>query len=42
MMGFYYSMGYCDHSTQMATHMGQAMADIMSGNDSANPWHSFD
>ncbi len=36
--GLYYSMGYSGHGVQMAVHMGQIMADVMAGNDHANPW----
>ena len=36
--GLYYSMGYSGHGVQMAVHMGQIMADIMDGNEHANPW----
>jgi glycine/D-amino acid oxidase-like deaminating enzyme len=40
--GIYFSMGYSGHGTQMATHMGQIMADVMNGNAEANPWRDFD
>jgi glycine/D-amino acid oxidase-like deaminating enzyme len=40
--GIYYSMGYSGHGTQMSTHMGQVMADVMNGNEAANPWRDFD
>lgn len=40
--GIYFSMGYSGHGTQMATHMGQVMADVMNGNAAANPWREFD
>jgi glycine/D-amino acid oxidase-like deaminating enzyme len=36
--GIYFSMGYSGHGTQMSTHMGQVMADVMDGHDDANPW----
>jgi glycine/D-amino acid oxidase-like deaminating enzyme len=36
--GLYYSMGYSGHGTQMSVHMGQRMAEVMSGNAAANPW----
>jgi glycine/D-amino acid oxidase-like deaminating enzyme len=39
--GVWFSMGYSGHGTQMSTHMGQVMADVMSGNPSANPWRDF-
>ena len=31
-------MGYSGHGVQMATHMGQQMARVMSGEPDANPW----
>ena len=31
--GIYFSMGYSGHGTQMSTHMGQVMADVMDGHD---------
>lgn len=40
--GIYFSMGYSGHGTQMATHMGQIMADVMNGDTAANPWRDFD
>jgi glycine/D-amino acid oxidase-like deaminating enzyme len=40
--GIYFSMGYSGHGTQMSTHMGQAMAEVMNGNAAANPWRDFD
>ncbi|HEX7933847.1 MAG TPA: FAD-binding oxidoreductase [Paraburkholderia sp.] len=36
--GIYFSMGYSGHGTQMSTHMGQVMADVMDGRDERNPW----
>lgn len=39
--GVWYSMGYSGHGTQMSTHMGQVMAEVMSGNAAANPWRDF-
>ena len=39
--GLYYSMGYSGHGTQMSTHMGQVMAEVMDGNTAANPWARF-
>jgi glycine/D-amino acid oxidase-like deaminating enzyme len=36
--GVYYALGYSGHGTQMSVHMGQCMADVMSGNAAANPW----
>ena len=40
--GLFYSMGYSGHGTQMSTHMGTVMAEVMDGNPSANPWARFD
>jgi hypothetical protein len=31
-------MGYSGHGTQMSTHMGQVMADVMDGHEDQNPW----
>ena len=39
--GVWFSMGYSGHGTQMSTHMGQVMAEVMSGNTAANPWRDF-
>jgi glycine/D-amino acid oxidase-like deaminating enzyme len=39
--GVWFSMGYSGHGTQMSTHMGQVMAEVMSGNPAANPWRDF-
>jgi glycine/D-amino acid oxidase-like deaminating enzyme len=39
--GIWFSMGYSGHGTQMSTHMGQVMAEVMSGNPAANPWRDF-
>jgi len=39
--GIYFSMGYSGHGTQMSTHMGQVMADVMGGDAAANPWRDF-
>ena len=36
--GVYFSMGYSGHGTQMSTHMGQVMADVMDGREDRNPW----
>lgn len=36
--GLFYSMGYSGHGTQMSVHMGQCMAEVMAGNEGANPW----
>ncbi|MGN6232576.1 MAG: NAD(P)/FAD-dependent oxidoreductase [Trinickia sp.] len=39
--GLYFSMGYSGHGTQMSTHMGQVMADVIEGREDANPWRDF-
>ncbi|GLU31166.1 FAD-binding oxidoreductase [Trinickia caryophylli] len=39
--GLYFSMGYSGHGTQMSTHMGQVMADVIAGREDANPWRDF-
>lgn len=39
--GLYYAMGYSGHGTQMSVHMGQRMAEVMTGNASANPWRDL-
>lgn len=39
--GLYFSMGYSGHGTQMSTHMGQVMADVIEGRDDENPWRDF-
>jgi glycine/D-amino acid oxidase-like deaminating enzyme len=36
--GVYYSLGYSGHGVQMATYMGLRMAQLMSGDRTANPW----
>jgi glycine/D-amino acid oxidase-like deaminating enzyme len=36
--GIYYAMGYSGHGVQMSVHMGQQMAEVMSGRPEANPW----
>lgn len=36
--GLFYSLGYSGHGTQMSVLMGQRMAEVMAGNESANPW----
>jgi glycine/D-amino acid oxidase-like deaminating enzyme len=36
--GIYFSMGYSGHGTQMSTHMGQVMADVLDGREDRNPW----
>ncbi|WP_409523917.1 NAD(P)/FAD-dependent oxidoreductase [Nitrincola sp. MINF-07-Sa-05] len=39
--GLYYSLGYSGHGVQMSVHMGQMMAQVMSGNTAANPWREL-
>ncbi len=36
--GIFYSMGYSGHGAQIATHMGEIMADLMTGRIDRNPW----
>ncbi|WP_374409893.1 NAD(P)/FAD-dependent oxidoreductase [Novosphingobium colocasiae] len=36
--GVYYAMGYSGHGNQMATQMGQIMAEVMDGKVDLNPW----
>lgn len=36
--GLFYAMGYSGHGVQMATHLGQRMAQVMGGDSSANPF----
>lgn len=40
--GVFYALGYSGHGTQMSVHMGQAMAKIMGGDASANPFAFLD
>lgn len=40
--GHFYSLGYSGHGVQMATFMGRQMAEVMAGDESANPWTRFD
>jgi|GEM_PF-6868955 len=35
-------MGYSGHGTQISTHMGTVMADIIDGAQDRNPWKDFD
>ena len=37
----FYSLGYSGHGVQMAVHMGQVMADVMTGNPQSNPWREM-
>ncbi|MGF1593756.1 MAG: NAD(P)/FAD-dependent oxidoreductase [Kiloniellaceae bacterium] len=36
--GLYFVMGYSGHGAQIATHMGEIMADLMIGRLNRNPW----
>ncbi len=36
--GIYYAMGYSGHGAQLATHLGEIMADQMRGEKRENPW----
>ncbi|UDL90398.1 FAD-binding oxidoreductase [Mesorhizobium sp. PAMC28654] len=36
--GVYFSMGYSGHGAQLATHMGEIMADMMTDRINRNPW----
>ncbi|TKC79088.1 FAD-binding oxidoreductase [Trinickia terrae] len=40
--GLFYSMGYSGHGVQMSVHMGRAMADVMFGAASLNPWRQLE
>lgn len=39
--GVFYSVGYSGHGVQMATHMGKVVAQVLAGDDSANPWRDL-
>lgn len=36
--GLYYCLGYSGHGAQIASHMGEIMADLMTGKTNRNPW----
>lgn len=36
--GMFYAMGYSGHGVQMSTYMGQQLALMLGGRQSANPW----
>ena len=36
--GVHFAMGYSGHGAQIATHMGEIMADLMTGRANRNPW----
>jgi glycine/D-amino acid oxidase-like deaminating enzyme len=40
--GIFHSMGYSGHGVQMSVHMGRVMADVLDGNNTANPWRGLD
>ncbi|ALN72646.1 MULTISPECIES: FAD-binding oxidoreductase [unclassified Aureimonas] len=40
--GLFYSMGYSGHGTQMATHMGGVMAEVLEGRGERNPFAGLD
>jgi len=39
--GVWYSMGYSGHGAQIASHMGEIMADQILGRESRNPWETL-
>lgn len=39
--GMWFSMGYSGHGAQIATHMGEIMADRMMGRMRVNPWEEL-
>ncbi|TDV57215.1 NAD(P)/FAD-dependent oxidoreductase [Actinophytocola oryzae] len=39
--GIHYSVGYSGHGVQMATHMGKVMAQVLTGDVSANIWRDL-
>lgn len=40
--GIFYSMGYSGHGTQMATHMGTVMAEVLDGRGERNPFSDLE
>lgn len=40
--GVFFSVGYSGHGTQMATHMGTVMAEVIGGASEANIWRNLD
>jgi glycine/D-amino acid oxidase-like deaminating enzyme len=36
--GVHFAMGYSGHGAQIATHMGEIIADLMTGRANRNPW----
>ena len=39
--GLFYAMGFSGHGAQMSVHMGQAMARVLGGEASANPFRDL-
>ncbi len=39
--GLYYSLGYSGHGVQMSVHMGQIMADVMTGSPDTSPFSNL-
>lgn len=39
--GIYYAMGYSGHGAQIATHLGEIIADDMTGSARDNPWNAL-
>lgn len=39
--GLYYALGYAGHGVAMATYLGSRMADVISGDAHANPFHGL-
>lgn len=39
--GIYYAMGYSGHGAQIASHLGEIMADQMTGERRDNPWSAL-
>jgi len=39
--GLYYALGYAGHGVAMATYLGSKMADVISGDVHANPFHGL-
>lgn len=39
--GVYYALGYCGHGVQMASYIGQIMAEVMDGRPEVNPWRDI-
>jgi glycine/D-amino acid oxidase-like deaminating enzyme len=39
--GLYFAMGYSGHGAQIATHMGEIMAEQMMGREPRNPWEDL-